>query len=293
MNKRIKFDYIQYFIRPVVSMMGNPSYKCMDEDTRIILGGLKEYAEEEKISCVPASYEIPKDSCILIIAIGGDGTMLGAMRASLEYSNAIVFGVNTGNLGFLSEDINLNIGEAINKIEMRSGLIEERMTISGDIIIDGEVVQKAVAINEFTMAGMTLQKPLTIDVDINKHNVSSMVGSGMVVATSTGSTALALSGGGAIVSPSTNVMQIVPIMPHTLTSRPIITTGRDVITISAPLTKNNVTVEIYGDGICLHSMAYDEGDRLTLRIRKHENKVKVYRPPNWNFFDVLSKKLKW
>lgn len=295
MNKKIHFDVIKYFTRPKQnSDRGCSGTLNIDEKTSVILWAIKKYADEENIKCVSKSTALLPEETALFISIGGDGTMLGAMRAALEHPNSYVFGINTGTLGFLTEEIEGNVIDVLKKIEIRSGLIEERMALTGNILIDGEIVKEnVIAVNEFTMSSMTLQRPLTIDVTINQHQISSVVGSGMLVATSTGSTAMALSGGGAIISPSTNVMQIVPIMPHTLTSRPIITTGRDTITMNAQVNRNISPVEIYGDGIFLGAAEHDVADKITIRIRKHKNKIKVYRPPNWNFFDVLSRKMKW
>ena len=73
--------------------------------------------------------------------------------------------------------------------------------------------------------------PFNYKILINDQIVAEQFGSGVLIATATGSTAMSLSAGGAIVSPSTNIMQIVPIVPHSLSARPIITTGRDKISI--------------------------------------------------------------
>jgi NAD kinase len=88
-------------------------------------------------------------------------------------------------------------------------------------------------------------------------------------------------------------MQIVPIMAHTLTSRPVITTGRDTITLKAKLPGNRTAVEVYGDGIALQTAYPDDGDEIEIKIAKNADVVKVYRPENWDFFNVLRDKMKW
>jgi len=105
---------------------------------------------------------------------------------------------------------------------------------------------------------------------------------------------MSLSAGGAIVSPSTNIMQIVPLVAHTLTSRPIITTGRDIITIRATLSDRVPEIEIHGDGQTLTSFNLDDdGEQLELTVVKHDSEVKIWRAADWNFFDVLTEKMKW
>jgi len=241
---------------------------------------------------------------VLLVAIGGDGTMLGAMRASIKYDNPIVFGINTGTLGFLSEDLvpcdifiqpvvlERKIFKVLDDIHSRQGMIEEHMLLTGTIKLGDEVVSNnLVAVNEFVMAPTSAQHAITVNVEIDNNFVSSNLGSGVLVSTSTGSTAMALSGGGAIISPSTNIMQIVPILAHSLTNRPIITTGRDTISLKTEMIKGGV--DILADGIWLYSCGKHVDDPLTLTIKKHPQKVKVYRPAEWNFFNVLRVKMKW
>lgn len=282
--KKINFDGILYVTKPQI-----------DEATSVVLLAIKNLAEKKKYILSASIEQFSKESSLLIIAIGGDGTMLGAMRTALQFPNSIVYGINTGTLGFLSEEIAIkDIETAVDNITRRNGIIDERMALKGTITINDELVSdNLIAVNDMAMVPMTLQRPVTISVGINNQKVSDIKGSGVVVATSTGSTAMALSGGGAIISPSTNVMQIVPIMAHTLSSRPIITTGRDCIVLSAKLQQPYHTIEVYGDGNELATATSDVDSTISLRIRKHENKIKVYRPPNWNFFNVLSEKMKW
>jgi NAD+ kinase len=231
---------------------------------------------------------------VLVVAIGGDGTMLGAMRSSIQYPDSVVYGINTGSLGFLTEEFNDNINTVLMNIGRKFGQIDERMALSGSIYIDGEMVLDGlVAMNEFVLTPLSVQSPLKAQVYINRKMVSENIGSGVLVATSTGSTAMSMSGGGAIVSPSTNIMQIVPVLPHTLTSRPVITSGRDTISLKADITTSRNSVEVYGDGICFGSYEKFAGEEIELKINKHPTTVRVYRPQNWDFFNVLREKMKW
>ena len=246
-------------------------------------------------SFTPAMYEGNSDR-LLIVAIGGDGTMLGAMRLSLELEGSFVFGINTGSLGFLSESLPdiISIPKLLSNIGRDFCEMEERMALSATVYVDGEPwARNLMAMNEFVIAPMTLQSPMVTEVFINDKFVSKNQGSGVLVASSTGSTAMALSGGGAIVSPSTNIMQIVPIMAHTLTSRPIITTGRDTISLKATQQSVHKPIEVYGDGIDLCTIQESRKKEIELRIEKHPSTVKICRPQTWDFFNVLREKMKW
>jgi len=238
---------------------------------------------------------ITSDEPTLIVSIGGDGTMLAAMRASLSFPVATVVGFNTGTLGFLTEEIPASISEFLDGIWMHEDVeFEERMILKAILSVDGKERSNTYeAINEFILSGSTVNTPLTTQVYINDNFVSEQMGSGVLVATSTGSTAMALSSGGAIVSPSTNIMQIVPVLPHTLTARPIISTGRDSITLVGNLTDRVSGIEIHADGRVLTSVTNIEGTEVSITIEKHEKTVKIWHPKDWNFLSVLSEKMKW
>jgi len=115
----------------------------------------------------------------------------------------------------------------------------------------------------------------------------------MLVASSTGSTAMSLSAGGAIVSPSTNIMQIVPVLSHTLTARPIVTSGNDEIRIVTTLSDRVPLVNIYADGQTIFDEPGEEGNEIVLTVKKHKRNVHIWRPTDWNFFSVLTEKMKW
>ena len=246
---------------------------------------------------IPVGYVYPDnfDERVLIVSIGGDGTMLAAMRASTNYINSTVFGLNTGTLGFLTEEIPDNLNGYLDNILFdRNVILENRMILGGSFSIDGKESGKLLkAVNEFVLTGKSINAPLVTEVYINEHFVSEQLGNGVLVSSSTGSTAMSLSAGGAIVSPSTNIMQIVPLVPHTLTSRPIISTGRDSITIGAVLTDRVPEIEIHGDGQTLFSFNVDAGSEIEFTIKKHASEVKIWRPKDWNFFNVLTEKMKW
>jgi len=265
-----------------------------DSVTRNVVEQVRVYARERGIKFFMQPGP-DNDEPTLIVSIGGDGTMLAAMRASAYLPSATVVGFNTGTLGFLTEELPPSISEFLDDIWFHETVdFEERMMLKSTVSIDGEPIDEIYeAINEFVLTGKTINAPLTTQVYINDNFVSEQMGSGMLVATSTGSTAMALSSGGAIVSPSTNIMQIVPILSHTLTTRPIISTGRDTITLVGNFTNRIPEIEIHGDGKLLVSVSNVEGNEISITIQKHSKTVKVWHPENWNFFSVLSEKMKW
>lgn len=249
--------------------------------------------------------EIPKvpTSDMLIVSLGGDGTMLSALRKSLDHPGATVIGFNAGTLGFLSEDFSIEKFVAFLGHVHRGTdqvITEERTVLEGHwmrvlkVGRNTKSIKAKFAINEFVLAPETLRGVATFNVFINDKPAATHKASGMIVSTATGSTAMALSSGGAIIHPSTKVMQIIPIAPHTLTSRPIITTGRDIIEIRTEVTSRIPTLIGLGDGQTLFVAEWEEGlKEIRLTISKSEKVATIWRPTDWNFFEVLSNKMKW
>jgi len=277
-----QFDYITIIHKP----------QC-DDETINVIETIRDYAKHRNIPVV--DYPSNLDDKVLIVSVGGDGTMLNAIRTSTHYDDATILGLNTGTLGFLTEEIPFKLFEYLDDILFeRNVVLESRMILEGSLMIGGieQEGMSFVAANEFVLAA-SIDAPLVTDIYINEQFVNSQLGSGMLVSSSTGSTAMSLSAGGAIVSPSTNIMQIVPLLSHTLTSRPIITTGRDEITLFAELTERVPEVNIHADGKTIFTSSHKIGTDISISIAKHPHDVKIWRPKDWNFFSVLTEKMKW
>ena len=133
---------------------------------------------------------------------------------------------------------------------------------------------------------------LRYTIDINGKPLASQGGSGVLVATATGSTAMAMSSGGSIVSPTSIGLQIVPIASHSLSSRPVVVSSRDTITIKAPTTDRIPNVELLVDGQAVYN--FNETDsEFTVTITAAERQALIWRPDDWNFFNVLRDKMGW
>jgi len=233
----------------------------------------------------------------LYVSLGGDGTMLAAIRAAATEVGSSVLGINFGKLGFLTS------------IDGSKLLVESKFT---DIIVslsdtdkwdtDHRMVIRGnhrsvecdpfIAANEFLITTPTRQNPLQYDVVVNDNFVTSQSGDGVIVSTASGSTAYALSAGGAIMSPNSRAMQIVPLAVHTLTSRPIVVSENDKIEVIVDLTKQRASeVSVINDGN-LSFIAHESDGEMKFTIRKNSF-VTIWRPKGWNFFSVLSAKMKW
>ena len=262
---------------------------------RTIIRAIKEWAEPYEIPVTidgSAGCELPSNikTRVLFISIGGDGTMLYTMKMSMMCGMSSVFGINLGSLGFLVEDLDSadNIQKFLTAAYNQETELDERMVLS--TTIDGH---RRLAVNEFLFSTGSHNAPFNYQVLINDHVVAEQFGSGVLVSTSTGSTAMALSAGGAIVDPSTNIIQVVPLVSHSLSARPFITTGRDVVSIVTTATDRASDFELRADGRKVWDNIPSSDQTYRFDFNKYPKQVCIHRPKDWNFFEVLTKKLKW
>lgn len=231
----------------------------------------------------------------LFIGVGGDGTMLKAAKESVHHGGT-VFGINMGKLGFLTD---YDIGEYHAWDGIESLLDDIYHYNKESIFLDKRLVLEAdsgngrehLAINEFLVAFKeSMRGMMEYDIYASGRFVAKQSSSGVIVSTPTGSTAFALSVGGPIISPRSNSILVLPIAAHTLTSRPIVVSGvRDTVEIVAR-NKTGRKIELYSD-----DKVVDETDVYEMRvmIKPHRTMARFWHRKGWNFFDVLSEKMKW
>jgi NAD+ kinase len=170
---------------------------------------------------------------MLAVALGGDGTILKAVHL-LGGAEIPVLGVNFGRLGFLSGAIPEHMRAAIETALAGEALVERRATLRAEVVMDGRLVGTYLALNEVVVARGASGRVVALDLSIDGHAILRTRADGIVVATATGSTAYALSAGGPAVSPGFGGMVVVPVAPHTLKSRAIVTDASDTIEITLP-----------------------------------------------------------
>ena len=159
----------------------------------------------------------------LLIAFGGDGTLLAAASAVVQSSADIpVLGVNLGRLGFLTEVSRTELTSALEAVLAGRTHVETRLLLNGRVERAGRVVAARLALNDIVVTRGPLSRMIEIDVTVNREFVCHVKADGLILATATGSTAYNLSAGGPIVSPSLDAFVLTPIAPHALTNRPIV-----------------------------------------------------------------------
>lgn len=223
----------------------------------------------------------------LAVVIGGDGYMLGAARV-LSCYNVGVIGVNRGNLGFLTDlspDDLIAPLEAILRGESRA---EQRFIIEAEVYRHGKLKSSNSAVNEAVLHAGKVANMIEFEVYIDDCFMFSQRSDGLIVSTPTGSTAYSMSAGGPILTPNLNALSLVPMFPHTLTSRPIVVDGNSEIKLKLA-NENYENLQVSCDGHVI--LAVMPGDEVI--IKKSEFTLRLIHPLDHNYFNVLRNKLNW
>jgi len=235
-------------------------------------------------SCPESAFASRAD---LIVAIGGDGTLLYAARL-VAGRPVPLLGINRGRLGFLTDVSPASMLEDVESVLAGSYTEDRRSLLSARLERDGAAPVGALALNDVVLAKVDTGRTLDFETSINGRFVNSHGGDGMVVATATGSTAYALSCGGPIVEPNLDVWVLAPISPHTLSDRPIVVQAgsRVQIRLSERLgTRAQVTC----DGLVLGEL--EHGDQLL--IEGADATITLLHPPGYDYYRLLRSKLHW
>lgn len=223
-----------------------------------------------------------EDDVALLVTIGGDGTLLRAARLAVEKGVPII-GINTGRLGFLTEfdEDDAAIDELPDLLE-RGLVIEERIALCAQY--EG---RSYFALNDVVVRKGGVSRIVPFGLCLNDEQAAHIPADGICVATPTGSTAYFLSAGGSIISPQVDAFGIVPLLPHTLFSRPIIVPAGSHITITCDSELVHANLECDGD------IVSDLAPGASVVIERHPRAVRFARIERLRFFERLEEKLRW
>jgi len=223
----------------------------------------------------------------LVIAIGGDGTMLYA-GGLVRDTGVPLFGINRGRLGFLADVTPDDMIASVDHVLGGEYTTEARLLLDAKLkLADGKIVS-ATAFNDVVLQRHGTGRMVDIEASVAGQFVNTHSGDGLIVATPTGSTAYALSCGGPIIEPQLDAVVIVPICPHTLTDRPIVIAAGQEIEIRL-LDREDTRADISVDGHLLGAIHAD--GKLT--ISAAEKRIHLIHPPGYDFYGILRSKLLW
>jgi NAD+ kinase len=221
----------------------------------------------------------------LVVVLGGDGTLLSAVRATAA-SDAPLLGVNLGSLGFLTDVPLSSLFSMLDQIAQGRAAVEQRSLMQCDLLRGEQILGSYKAFNDVVVNKTALARLNNYDLFVDKAFVSSYRADGMIVATPTGSTAYSLSAGGPVVMPTVKAFVITPVAPHSLTHRPLVVPDSAVIEILLRSDEEVAYLSLDGQP----GLDLKDGDRV--RCRRSEHKVSLFRT-DADFFHVLRTKLKW
>lgn len=219
-----------------------------------------------------------------IISIGGDGTFLRTASRTIQKGLPII-GINTGRLGFMADISTDNIEKALKLIHDGKYTIQKRTLL--EILMDNMPTDcSRYALNDIAVLKHDMSSMINIKAEVNREQLVTYMADGLVVATPTGSTAYSLSIGGPIIFPTTNIITLTPVAPHSLTMRPLVLQDDQVINLSVTSRSHSFLVSIDGN-----SFSCPEG--TSIEIKKAPFHINVMKPEGYSFFTTLRDKMMW
>jgi NAD+ kinase len=218
----------------------------------------------------------------LAVALGGDGTILKAFHV-IGDAEVPLLGVKFGRLGFLSGAPAEAMREAVETALAGEARIERRATLVAEVLIDGRSAGTYRAMNEVVVSRGASARVIALSFSVDGHRIAELRSDGIVVATATGSTAYALSAGGPLVAPSYGGLVVVPVAPHTLGARALVTGASDVVEIAlADPGRSDACVIVDGDvAPCRRTLE-------KVVVRRSEHDVALVKLHGRDFYETVA-----
>ena len=217
----------------------------------------------------------------LILVLGGDGTMIGSIR-NLFKLNVPFLGINSGTVGFLT-DLSLSKIEKLKEILKGSYLKESRPIFEAY----SNSRKKEVFVNEVVIHSGSVTKMLELEISLKDQVIYNLKADGLIISSSTGSTAYSYSGGGPIISPKLDAISLLPMFSHSSSSHSLLLSNTEEVTVKIK-NKNLNSTQIFVDG--KKNLKYSNKG---LKISNSKKTFKLYHPRDYNYFEACRTKLGW
>ncbi|MCF6208384.1 MAG: NAD(+)/NADH kinase [Ghiorsea sp.] len=221
----------------------------------------------------------------LMVVLGGDGTLLQTGRCFVG-SGVPILGINLGRLGFLTDTPLGNMFDVMEDVLAGQFKAKKHFALSVDVLHQGERISTGLAMNDVVLQRNDHPRMIEFEMYARDQFVFRLRADGLVLATPAGSTAYALSAGGAIVHPEIEAISVVPICPHTVSNRPIILPAYDEIKLNLIDSPAPAALNLDGQ---VHS-TLNMGDQVCI---KRAGDITLVYLERWHYFDVLRNKLGW
>jgi NAD+ kinase len=257
--------------------------------------GCTTFLDSKRLTGIPesASFQLysSENEIDLLIVVGGDGTVLRAIREMTIFEKPIL-SVNRGTIGFLAE---LELDELENELPAMlngDGFIEERSILSVSLQRNSEIIHNGFALNEAVIAQGTIARLIDLETTVNGETLTAFHADGLIISTPTGSTAYALAAGGPIVHPLLPAIILTPSNPHSFSQKPLVIPSEYTVAVTVRAQPNkfkDTEVVLTLDGQMYIPLRHKD----VLRVCACDKTVKFLRRKQDTFFQTLRKKLKW
>jgi NAD+ kinase len=225
----------------------------------------------------------------LVVVLGGDGTLLSmATRTAQSGRDIPILGVNFGSLGFLTEARIDELYTVLESVLNGTATFDERAMLAADAYRTREHFDSRIVLNDVVFTKAALSRIIELSISVGSGLVMKVKADGLIIASATGSTAYNLAAGGPIIHPSADAIVLTPIAPHTLTNRPIIVPGNEVIEVRPQVQSTLDEIFVTYDGQAGYPL--QQGD--IVRVRRSERTLRLVKAPR-SYFELLREKLKW
>lgn len=245
----------------------------------------QEYHDERNIFSLKNKERFSSIGVDLVISIGGDGTYIGAAR-EIAGSEIPIMGIHLGGLGFLAEVLLENFKEKIESFLSGNYKIAKRKILEAEIVYQN-FCEKYYSINDILInrnESMSMGKFVTY---VDGEYLNTYRSDSLIVSTPSGSTAYNLSAGGPIISPHLDVITLTPVCPHSLSARPMIIGGDQVITFDLKNSYKEIALDIDGQ----ERISIKDAEKVI--IRNSSSWLNIVRFEDYSFFHTLQTKLGW
>ncbi|PIP65814.1 NAD(+) kinase [Candidatus Peregrinibacteria bacterium CG22_combo_CG10-13_8_21_14_all_44_10] len=228
----------------------------------------------------------------LIITLGGDGTLLKAIRETDKKNKPLILGVNLGNIGFLTEVHKTErIFGNIDAIFKGRYHIDDRDLLRVTVYRNGSKYKTFIALNDAVINQGNFARLIELSVTIDQRRMIKFKADGVIVATTTGSTGHSLSAGGPIIHPGLSAFIMTPICPSALTTRPIVIPNNRQLNVKIETERRYADNDIglTMDGQIILPLKYSD----EIKIRKSSRRAQLIRMTNKKYFKVLRDKIGW
>ncbi len=255
--------------------------KMLSVVKKIIKDSGSELVASENIKKLNKVFKNKVSTSDLILVLGGDGTMIGSIRSLYDLKIPFL-GINLGTVGFLT-DLSINKIERLKEILNGKYIKEDRPVF--ETFSDNS--KKDIFLNEVVIHSGSVTKMLELELSIQDQVIYNIRADGLIISTSTGSTAYSYSGGGPIVSPKLDALSLLPMFSHSSSSHSLLLSSKEEIQVKI-LSKNLSSIQLFVDG--KKNIKYKKDG---LKVSNTKKTFKLYHPKDYNYFEACRTKLGW